>query len=441
MPQLQTVDLSPKPREQPTALETTLSAFSQRKRANQLEEMETDALRDIYSQYQADGKNLQKTIQDIQTRPGISPTTRVKSVEQLLAFQKHNAELQASAKKQQDETNKQTANKQIIADLEKRRNLKTGELAAYENDPKMAEQVTRPAKEGKQNQADRPIDQDQLNRIEAAMNAPAWEKASNTQKQRMLTQSGVSTANQKPIMDSLSGEATTKKEGDKLEYDVAKNIHDMFSAEIKDTSERAQKGKAVLPNLDTAIVNNERYSPSEKLWDTTLEAIGSPFLAQFKSKTGQELETITPIAIFSFGAKLGGQLTNAKMNAIAKKSVGLGKDKDANRMILYLDKYDRELDILKNRITKEIIGTNRFGLAPQDFDQQIEERMAPYQKMIAHDLDRLLNNEKPNSPLSHKMVDGSDITYKMRAPDGREFNVPYSKMNKAVTDGLEFAGS
>src|SRR3569623_736151 len=99
MPSALVIDLSPTPREE-TALEKTLGGFSKRHRQNQLDTEETDALKDIYKQYQQDGQNLEKTIQDIQTRPGLSPTTRVNTVNQLLQFQKHNAQLIKDAAKQ-----------------------------------------------------------------------------------------------------------------------------------------------------------------------------------------------------------------------------------------------------------------------------------------------------------------------------------------------------
>lgn len=100
MPQLQVVDLNPIERTDKTPLEKTLEGFANRQRENQIGKRETDALRDIYSKYQSDGKNLEEAIMAIQTRPGISPTTRVNSVNQLLQFQKHNNDLQRKAEKE-----------------------------------------------------------------------------------------------------------------------------------------------------------------------------------------------------------------------------------------------------------------------------------------------------------------------------------------------------
>lgn len=111
MPQLQVVDLNPSPRTEATSLENTLSAFAQRNRANQVEKQETDALSDIYKKYQNEGRQLDDAIMSIQTRPGISPTARVNSVNQLLNLHKTNAMLQKETQKQQAKAQKAVADK------------------------------------------------------------------------------------------------------------------------------------------------------------------------------------------------------------------------------------------------------------------------------------------------------------------------------------------
>lgn len=134
MPQLQVVDLSPTPRTKRTPLETTLSSFSQQNYNNQQERTETDALKEIYEQYQNDGRNIEDAIMNIQTKPGISPTARVNSVNQLLQFQKHNAELQKSVDKKYKEdleTTKKAAEKKEAADALKKNNAPEGLVDLY----------------------------------------------------------------------------------------------------------------------------------------------------------------------------------------------------------------------------------------------------------------------------------------------------------------------
>lgn len=127
MPQLQVVDLSPTPRTKPTNLETTLSGFSSRFRENQVEQQETDALSDIYRQYKEEGQQLDDAIMAIQTRPGLSPTTRVNSVNQLLNLKKTNAALQAQEAKsvaaqgrQQEKIDREMEKKRIEEDLDQK---------------------------------------------------------------------------------------------------------------------------------------------------------------------------------------------------------------------------------------------------------------------------------------------------------------------------------
>lgn len=106
MPSAQVINLNPDPRTELTPLEKTLSAFTGRFLQNQSEQRETDALKEIYGQYQQDGQNIQKKIQAIQTDPRISPTTRVNTVKQLLEFEKYNSQLQKQAKQKIEKQNK-----------------------------------------------------------------------------------------------------------------------------------------------------------------------------------------------------------------------------------------------------------------------------------------------------------------------------------------------
>lgn len=102
MPSAQVIDRNPQilPREDYSPLEKTLQSFSQRFTQNQQENRDTDALREIYRQYQQDGQNIEDAFIGIQTRPGISPTARVNAAKDLMAFQKHNQELQKNAARQ-----------------------------------------------------------------------------------------------------------------------------------------------------------------------------------------------------------------------------------------------------------------------------------------------------------------------------------------------------
>lgn len=188
------------------------------------------------------------------------------------------------------------------------------------------------------------------------------------------------------------------------DYDVATNQGKRFENRIKDYDEKAVKADALLPIIQTTIQNNEQYTDPEKYWDAYIDfASGlAPQLAMFKSARGQALDPYTAISIQSLGQKMGGILTNARQKLLEKKAFSLGKDKSANRLILYSDLYSNKLDKLRSRFTHEIISQNRYGLAPADLDAQIEAKMKPYQNMIWGDLQRMVNGEMPVSPLANR---------------------------------------
>lgn len=198
--------------------------------------------------------------------------------------------------------------------------------------------------------------------------------------------------------------ALATKNADASEYEIAKNQSKRFEPEVEHYHKKALEAQQLLPMTEATILNNEKYGGLEKTWDTALDAINSSFLNQFKSKTGQELEAYTPISVAGFGTKMGGQMTNKRMELISKKAVSLGRDQNANRLFLYLDYYDRKLDMLRNDFTNEIIAENKYGLAPRDLDKQLDKKMKPYQKMIGQDIDNLLHDKRPTSEMSQMSV-------------------------------------
>ncbi len=183
------------------------------------------------------------------------------------------------------------------------------------------------------------------------------------------------------------------------EYQVAKNQAERFNPAIKNIQENAEKAKKLIVPTEIAIANNEKYTTSEKYWDTIVGLPDNKFLNLLKSNTGQQLSAYAPIAVSSFSDKMGGVLSVRKINLIEQKAVSPNKDKETNRLFLYMDLADRKLDLLKQQFTDEIIAENKYGLAPKDFNKQIDEKMKPYQKQISSDINLLLEGKKPKSEL------------------------------------------
>lgn len=87
------------------------------------------------------------------------------------------------------------ANRKTNTALENERGLEAGSLSGFENDPSMAEQVTRPAKEPKKTEASQPIDPEQLKIIQGVRQTPEYQKADPFTKYQILTDRGVSVRN------------------------------------------------------------------------------------------------------------------------------------------------------------------------------------------------------------------------------------------------------
>lgn len=100
MPSIQTVNLNPPPRTELSTFEKTLGGFVNRYRENQVQQQEADQIGSIYKQYQNEGQSIDNAIMSLQTTPGISPSRRVETANQLIQMKKANAQLQRQYQKE-----------------------------------------------------------------------------------------------------------------------------------------------------------------------------------------------------------------------------------------------------------------------------------------------------------------------------------------------------
>lgn len=370
MPSAQVIDLNPNPRTELTPLEKTLGGFSKRMRENQVEQDESDALKEIYSQYQADGKNLERTIQEISTKPGISPTTRVNTVKQLMEFQKHNTELQKQAKKEASDRAK-------VADLERRRNLSPGSLAAYEDDPKMAEQVTR---DTKKTQASQPIDEDQLKRIEHTLSMADFNDKSPSEQNLALIRNGVSKENAKAVIDPRIEEAKLDNErGSVLRKEQAK-------MDINFADEQTNKAKELFGRqevLDQAAVLNEEGVTGQP-WDQAMQKIG---LLQYTSDGYRVFTSLAKDAVKNQNIKsvIGSQISQMEFGFFRDATINPSFSKEANRQIIKKEGLALRYEKLYSDITQKLIQQNG-GEIPERLQAKVNEEFASQAKKISKEL-------------------------------------------------------
>ena len=374
MPSAQIIDLNPSPRTEQTSFEKTLGSFSNRNRQNQLEQQDTDALKDIYGQYQQDGQNLENAIMAIQTRPGISPTTRVNTIKQLIDIHKYNGEMQQKAKKEMETAAK---NKAIVADLEQRRGLSPGSLAAYDSDPKMAEQVTR---ESKKTQASQPVDEDQLRRIEYALSAPGFDAMSPSEQNLALIRKGVSKENAKAVIDPRIEEKKLEGErGSVLRKEQAKQ--DIGFAEEQTNKSKELFGRQEV--LDQAAALNEEGATGQ-LWDQAMQKIG---LLQFTSDGYRVFTSLAKDAVKNQNIKsiLGSQISQMEFGFFRDATINPAFNKEANRQIIKKEGLALRYEKLYADITKNLIDQNG-GEIPERLQSKVNEEFTVQSKKISNEL-------------------------------------------------------
>lgn len=205
---------------------------------------------------------------------------------------------------------------------------------------------------------------------------------------------------------------------EKREIDTLKGKR--FEKPISNILTHAEDAEKLIPNFEVAIAQNEKMKTSPATWDAMVTSMADqyPWLSNFKSSNAQILEAQTPAFIADFKGKMGGVLTDAKINLISKKVAGVGKNKDANRLILHLGYLDKKLDIARAEKANEIIREND-DMVPSDFDIRLKSAMYPIQKDISEDISALLSGKRPTSDFSKSSLEeGKKETVKTLSNEG-----------------------
>jgi len=370
MPSAQIIDLNP---EGETSLQKTLSSFSNRMRQNQLEKQENDALKEIYSQYQQDGQNLERTIQAIQTRQGISPTTKVNTINQLLQFQKHNQQLQRQAVKDAEKAEKKKNEAAIAQDLQETRNLSPEKSTAYAANPSALSMVY--PKEGKQNQADRAITPDQLRRIQHVESLPAFQQASIPEKSKMFRDAGVSKENNTAAINPYVEQEKLRaaEEKNKAGKDYNKLRETKIAEYVTNSLEKREEAEEAKYAIDSArkAIQGEVEGPG---WKALLK--NNPYSQLIMGLTPDEAALQTSNKKLLEGSKgiFGSKPTEREIFLLLNEMLpSIGKTKEANLASLYFIEKLNDLKSMHGDLVEDI---SKDGYVP-DIESQVNQRMRP----------------------------------------------------------------
>src|ERR1044071_2892401 len=359
------LDLSPKPRTQPTNLERIVEGYAEGLRRNK----ESDELASIYEKYKEEGMGIEQKIQAIRSNPKISNATKVNAISDLTTVAGINEKLQ------EKETNKQK-----ISDIEQRRNLPPGSLAAYEDDPKMGEQISRPPKEGKTNQADRPINEDQLRRIQEVEDSPEFEKASNADKQKMLRNNLVSKENIDSVMKPYIEEGKPgQKRQEVLAGDQAKEDIKFYNDQIDQIPKLLSKEKTM---QQAEALNEEGATGS--LYDQALERAG---LVGLTSDGRREFTSIAKDVIKNENMKavVGSQMSREEFKFFVDATINPNFSKEANARIIRKENLALRYGKLYADITNQIVQNNE-GVIPERLQAKVNDEFRIQSQKIAEEV-------------------------------------------------------
>lgn len=376
MPSAQVIDLTPNPRTESTPLEKTLSGFSKRNRENQIDQQETDALKDIYGQYQKDGQNLEKAIMSVQTKQGLSPTTRVNTIKQLMDFQKHNGELQKKAQLDAEKNEKKSQQDVIAKDLQQKLGLTTEQGQAYAANPGLLNKAY--PKESKGNQADRPVDAEQQRNIDAVVNTDHFKNANISQKQQLLTRGGVSTPNQKIILDSYEAQKKVDLEDKNFQYNVHKDTKD-YDTTIEKEAKAAQHQLDAIKDVEKSIGNVKPTDLANifRQFGDAGKAVSNAILTKDQAK----IQASIPAFLEGRKELFGVRLSDADLALLSDKLPDMGKSEQANRQILTMMKRYSKLAIAKQKVAHQIKKKNK-GLRSINYSDEVEETFDEMKKPI-----------------------------------------------------------
>jgi len=422
MPSAQVIDLNPGPRGPATPLEKTLSAFASRNTADRADARETDALREIYDQYQQDGSNLEATIKGIQTKPGLSPTTRVNTVKQLLDFQEHNGKLQKKAQEDAEKAEKKLRNQAQIRDIETRRGEAPGSGDAYIDDPSKYAALTKPPKEGKGNQADRQIDPDQLKRIEHITSRPDFMEASPSQQNLMLLKGGVSKENSKAVIEPLIEEA---KLGTQRDETINKK---QAEADFGFVEEQVSKIPSLVnrqQTLEAADALNEQGVTGQN-WDIAMQKAG---LVQYTSDGFREFSSHAKDSVKNQNIKsvIGSQISQMEFGFFRDATINPNFSKEANRRIIDKEKLAIRYEKLYSDITEKLVEQNE-GKIPPNIQSQVNKEFA----LQAEKISKEVRKAAIEFEAIQNVPDGFTLMYNKRR---KPLHVPNDQVKQATLEG------
>ncbi len=281
--------------------------------------------------------------------------------------------------KQQAQSSQLNQNKQIISDLEVRRNLPPGSLSAYENNPKMAEQVSRKSKDPKKTQSSQPIDPDQLRRIQEVRSSPSFKDMDDLEQFEAFIDAGVSKEN---------AEAYAKIKGQKLER-RGKEFENSYKAQEGFINETTDKYKAFETEMKPRLMQMQHMDPEKIIGPTAsvfLDHLGIP-LGALEDPSSELYQKLSQDLLKGLPDTYGNRILKVEVDNFLKTIPTLMNSVEGRRMISSnMLKLGEMKEVYYNEMRKQqkdYLDTN--NPIPRDFQQRIFDQVKPQIDRINND--------------------------------------------------------
>lgn len=259
-------------------------------------------------------------------------------------------------------------NESIIRDLEQRRGLEKGSLDAYRNDPKMAEQVSRPSKEGKQALTEKPVPPEISKKMKKIVADNP--KASADDLRIMMDEEGIPPVYSNPYTENRrrTEEQIRKSEEDKIRAlrQETLPIRQQLANKAMAATQGIQNKEHLLNLIENGDINDPTFATLAEALPLNLgKRILSPDTVEYKSGLIEEF----------------GDLRNIFQGQTKIKEIDLLEQKVAD---LYLTNEQKKA-ILKSRINALRADQIRAEVAQEleneplgilQFNQELERRAA-----------------------------------------------------------------
>lgn len=298
-------------------------------------------------------------------------------------------------------------NRNILRSIEKERNLETGSLEGYVNDPKMAEKATRPSKEPKKTQASQPIDPEQMKIIKEVRNSPGFDEMDDVDQYRAMTSAGVSKEN---------AEVEAKLTGEKLKRSQQSNeasykAQDEF---IKDITQRYQGFET---EIKPKLLQMQNMSDDDLIGPTQavfLEELGIP-LGALQDPSSELYNKLSLDLLKGLPETYGNRILKVEVENFLETIPRLSNSADGRRMIASnMLKLGEMKQVYYNEMRKQQIqALDNNKPFPRDFEQRVFDQVKPQ-------IDRINNEFVKLSSI--KSVPKDTVPY--FGPDGNIMFVP-----------------